>query len=158
MQLKEKNIRSSLDTVIDEGIEIDYTQTEEFLDFENLFELHAAGLIESCYVVRRLVTINLPNDSKEGGEIARIEWILTESGYAYMHWTKVADEYKRQGIGSTLRKSILDTLQANPNISHTLSQAHSKSGQCLMESQGFKPFCEFSFLPEMKHNWYAKTL
>lgn len=136
-----------------------HEQTSEYTDWENLRTLHDHGLISTQYVTRNKLVIYIDIDT----EIARIEWCTSPTdGVAYIHWTKVKQKYQQNGIGSTIRKAVLDTLRKQPTLNWVFSEAYSKKGRKLMtaSSQKFKPLSEYSIFDHLEtdQHWFAKTI
>jgi len=148
--------------ILGEPIDLSYDEWDEYTDTENMNILLEAGYLESLYAFNHKLVI-YPKDIEQTSEneIARIEWIISAgSGYVYMHWIEVSDEFQNQGIGSTLRQTVLDELRSDPRLSHAISEAHSKEGKGLITSQDFKPIEEFRLLPKIDDDgrWFAKSL
>jgi ribosomal protein S18 acetylase RimI-like enzyme len=154
-------LEATLAELIDEQIILSHDDDVEYTDWENVRQLRSAELLATLYVERHELTVTLDSGELAGDEIARMEWVVDrESGIAYIHWLRVADQYQHQGIGSTIRAAIMETLHQRPGVSHVLSEAYTEAGKQLMSDQDFRPLSDFDGLPDIDdiREWFAKTV
>lgn len=154
-------LEDTLTELADSQIVLSHTDDVEYTDWENVRQLHSTGVIETLYVERHELTVTLDSGEHAGDEIARMEWVVDrEGGIAYIHWLRVIDQYQNQGIGSTIRAAVVETLHRRPGVSHVLSEAYTEAGKQLISKQDFDPLTEINQLPDIDdiREWFAKAV
>lgn len=143
---------------IDISVTVEYDDGIEFTDWEGLGILFDVGLVTSQYVDRRRMTVHA-TATDAFDEVARMEWCIADSDrLAYINWTGVDETFRRQGVGSCLRRFVMDSLEAHPAVNVVYSDAFSAGGRMLMQKQGFDPVDDDHELNMTVCNWHEKTV
>lgn len=158
----EEAVADHLQPHISEQIAVEHSKSEEFVDWENLTLLSKTDLIETLYVHRQKITVHPKGETKSReNEIARMEWAReSNSSVVYFHWVWVKDGYRQQGVGSTIRQSVIDHYADVPGVSYIVTEAFSPSGKGLITSQEFKPLDEMPahLDADLRGDWFAYTV
>lgn len=146
-----QKLRYDLNENLDVTVDVSYEESYEFVDWENLGVLFGMNILSTQKVRRRKITV-----SSESNEIGKIEWaVCFDDGISYIHWTQVKEKYQRQGIGSTVRSTVVRSLQESPSINRIYTEGYSEAGRSMIEHQDFT---QTDTLTDDYRDWYVQKV
>jgi GNAT superfamily N-acetyltransferase len=115
-------------------VTVEHTTEHRKIPWENVNHLVTEDILENKYGKLNILSITHTDTNTE---IACIEWAhFPTHRIGYIHWTHVHENYRQQGIGSTIRQTVVDTLASK--VSHIYTEGYSELGIKLITSQDFE--------------------
>lgn len=106
-------------------------QKNKFIDWERagvLFDNHLIPSQQGLYM-----EITVQNENKDN--VFEIEWAVFDN-VAYIHWIKIKEKYRRQGISSTVRNDVIKWIFSY-GCNEIFTLPSTAAGESLARSQGF---------------------